>query len=106
MLFRSRIIFPGPGAAFPAPSATSSPPSNLSLRTLSPLPPLAIDTTNKYDDSPAAALMGQKLFFDPRLSGPIQAGTPQEGQLGAIGEAGKIVCRSCGCGCDGDMLDG
>jgi cytochrome c peroxidase len=70
--------------------------SDLSLiRTLSPLPPLPADTTNKYADSPAAALLGQKLFFDPRLSGPIQAGTPQEGQLGAIGEAGKIACRNC-----------
>jgi cytochrome c peroxidase len=70
--------------------------SELSLiHTLSPLPPLPIDTTNKYADSPTAALLGQKLFFDPRLSGPIQAGTPQEGQLGAIGEAGKIACRNC-----------
>jgi hypothetical protein len=33
----------------------------------------------KYADSPAAALMGQKLFFDPRLSGLIQSGTQQEG---------------------------
>jgi len=65
------------------------------IKTLSPLPSLPIDPTNKYADSPAAALLGQKLFFDPRLSGPIQAGTPQEGQLGAIGEAGKIACRNC-----------
>ena len=41
------------------------------------------------------ALPGQKLFFEPRLSGPIQTGTPQEGQLGAIGEKGKIACRNC-----------
>src|SRR5215467_5692727 len=65
------------------------------VKTLSPLPALPVDTTNKYRDSPAAALLGQKLFFDPRLSGPIQAGTPQEGQLGAVGEAGKIACRNC-----------
>ena len=65
------------------------------LHTLSPLPALPVDTTNKYRDSPAAALLGQKLFFEPRLSGPIQAGTPQEGQLGAIGEKGKIACRNC-----------
>ena len=55
------------------------------IDTLSPLPDLPVDTTNKYRDSPAAALLGQKLFFEPRLSGPIQTGTPQEGQLGAIG---------------------
>ncbi len=65
------------------------------IRTLSPLPDLPVDTTNKYRDSPIAALLGQKLFFDPRLSGPLQAGTPQEGQLGAIGEKHKIACRNC-----------
>jgi len=65
------------------------------IHTLSPLPGLPVDKTNKYADSAAAALLGQKLFFEPRLSGPIQTGTPQEGQLGAIGEAGKIACRNC-----------
>ena len=65
------------------------------IHTLSPLPAPPVDTTNKYADSPAAALLGQKLFFDPRLSGAIQAGTPQEGQLGAIGEKYKIACRNC-----------
>jgi cytochrome c peroxidase len=65
------------------------------IKTLSPLPALPVDTTNKYRDSPAAALLGQKLFFEPRLSGPIQTGTPQQGQLGAISESGKIACRNC-----------
>ena len=65
------------------------------LHALSPLPALPVDTTNKYRDSPAAALLGQKLFFEPRLSGPIQAGSKKEGQLGAIGEKGKIACRNC-----------
>ena len=65
------------------------------LHTLSPLPGLPVDTTNKYRDSSAAALLGQKLFFEPRLSGPIQTGTRAEGQLGAIGEKGKIACRNC-----------
>ena len=65
------------------------------IKTLSPLPALPDDLTNKYRDSPAAALLGQKLFFEPRLSGPIQTGTPQQGQLGTIGEAGKIACRHC-----------
>jgi cytochrome c peroxidase len=72
-----------------------SPADRALIATLSPLPDLPVDTTNKYRDSAAAALLGQKLFFEPRLSGPIQTGTPQEGQLGAIGEAGKIACRNC-----------
>ncbi len=63
--------------------------------TLSPLPGLPVDTTNKYRESAEAALLGQKLFFEPRLAGPIQVGTPAEGQLGAIGETGKIACRNC-----------
>jgi len=65
------------------------------LHTLSPLPDLPVDTTNRYADSAAAARLGQKLFFEPRLSGPIQTGTPQEGQLGAIGDKYKIACRNC-----------
>src|SRR5437588_9792333 len=65
------------------------------INTLSPLPAVPVDTTNKYRDSAAAALLGQKLFFEPRLSGPIQKGTPAEGQLGAIGEKYKIACSNC-----------
>src|SRR6478752_10275298 len=89
-----------PMGAKPAAQATLdsdifSPADRALIQTLSPLPDLPVDATNKYRDSLAAALLGQKLFFDPRLSGPIQTGTPQEGQLGAIGEAGKIACRNC-----------
>ena len=65
------------------------------VKTLSPLPSLPVDTTNKYRNSGTAALLGQKLFFEPRLSGAIQTGTPDEGQLGAIGEKYKIACRNC-----------
>ncbi len=65
------------------------------VQTLSPLPDVPVDKTNAYRDSDAAALLGQKLFFDSRLSGPIQTGTPAEGQLGMIGETGKIACRNC-----------
>jgi len=65
------------------------------LKTLSPLPALPVDTTNKYRDSAAAALLGQELFFEPRLSGPIQTGTPPQGQLGQVGEKYKIACRNC-----------
>ena len=72
-----------------------SPQEWAAIHQLSPLPDVPVDTTNKYRDSAAAATLGQKLFFEPRLSGPIQTGTPQEGQLGAIGEKGKIACRNC-----------
>lgn len=66
------------------------------IESLSPLPAQPpVDTTNEYADSPAAATLGHKLFFDKRIAGPIQAGTPAEGQLGAIGETGKIACADC-----------
>ena len=89
-----------PVGAKPAAQSTNdseifSPADRALIETLSPLPELPNDTTNKYRDSAAAALLGQKLFFEPRLSGPIQTGTPQEGQLGAIGDTGKIACRNC-----------
>ena len=36
---------------------------------LSPLPPPPADPTNALAEDPAAARLGQYLFFDPRLSG-------------------------------------
>jgi len=42
------------------------------LNRLSPLPAPPVDTTNKYADAPAAALLGQKLFFDKPIAGQIQ----------------------------------
>lgn len=65
------------------------------VATLSPLPAPPVDTTNKYADSPAAATLGHKLFFDKRIAGPIQQGTLAEGQLGAIGDTEKIACSDC-----------
>jgi cytochrome c peroxidase len=38
------------------------------LLSLSPLPELPPDRSNRYADDPRAAQLGQKLFFDPRLS--------------------------------------
>ena len=81
--------------------STSAPPDGFSSRdwsvinTLSPLPDLPVDKTNKYRDSAAAALLGQKIFFDPRVAGAIKEGTLQEGQLGAVGDKYKIACRNC-----------
>ena len=39
------------------------------IRKLSPLPELPPSPTNRFADNPAAALLGQKLFYDARLSG-------------------------------------
>jgi cytochrome c peroxidase len=103
----------GPASEDTAPAALAAQDDDVHLspkewavvHTLSPLPDLPVDTTNAYRDSPAAALLGQKLFFEPRLSGAIQAGTPQEGQLGAVGETNKIRCADCHMPASGWLFD-
>jgi cytochrome c peroxidase len=66
------------------------------LRALGPLPSLKSDTTNQHADDPAAAALGQRFFFETGYSGPIVVGDDGEnGGLGAVGETGKISCRSC-----------
>src|SRR6185503_306165 len=66
------------------------------LRALGPLPSLKPDTTNQYADDPAAAALGQRLFFESGYSGAIVVGDDGEnGGLGAAGETGKVSCRSC-----------
>lgn len=66
------------------------------IETLSPLPDPPPDPTNRYADDPAAAALGQALFFDPRSTGPITfEATPEEGALGAVGEEAKAACTAC-----------
>jgi cytochrome c peroxidase len=71
--------------------ATISPAERAVLATLTPLPAVPADTTNRVADNPAAAALGQKLFFDPAFSGPLKVAS----DLGAVGEAGKVSCASC-----------
>ncbi len=68
------------------------------IAALSPLPELPPEPTNRYADDARAAALGQKLFFDPRYSGPILPGGAKDasnGGLGAAGERGKLSCQSC-----------
>jgi cytochrome c peroxidase len=58
---------------------------------LSPLPALPVDTTNAVADNPAAAVLGQELFFDKRYSGALKVA----GDLGIIGDTGKLSCATC-----------
>jgi hypothetical protein len=69
------------------------------IKALSPLPDLPVDTTNRHRNSPAAALLGQKLFFEPRLSGPIQQAHPRKDNSArsakrARSRAAIATCRS------------
>lgn len=61
------------------------------VQKLGPLPALEPDTTNKLADDPAAAELGQRLFYEKGYSGPIKVAN----DLGMVGEAGKVSCESC-----------
>lgn len=66
------------------------------VQTLSPLPDLPADTTNKHADDPAAAKLGQRLFHEKGFSGPLAVGDDgSNGGLGQAGEEGKVACASC-----------
>ena len=81
----------GEGGGGPSPTTPSD-----ALKALSPLPALPADTTNTYADNAAAAVLGQKLFFDKRYSGPL-ATLPNDAvnPLGAAGAEGKVACATC-----------
>jgi cytochrome c peroxidase len=69
------------------------------LEALSPseLPAAPPDVTNAFADDAAAALFGQKLFYDTSFSGPLldtdNDGSP--GTLGRAGETGRVACAGC-----------
>ena len=63
-----------------------------------PLGQVPPDPTNRVADDPRAAALGQMLFFDPDLSGPLKV----DSALGKAGERGKVSCRTCH---DGPALD-
>src|SRR5882724_2827187 len=62
---------------------------------LSPLPDVPPDSTDGVADKPAAAALGQRLFFDKGYSGALLvADNGSNGGLGAAGEIGKVACAS------------
>ncbi|HSR96721.1 MAG TPA: cytochrome c peroxidase [Kofleriaceae bacterium] len=66
------------------------------IDTLGPLPALPADPTNRFADDARAATLGQRLFFERGYSGPLVTGNDGlNGGLGAVGERGKVACRSC-----------
>ena len=86
-----------PDGGDPAPVITAE--ERAALLTLSPdtLPPPPPDVTNHLADDPAAAALGQKLFFDPSFSGKLldtdNDGSPET--LGVAGQTGKVACAGC-----------
>ncbi len=66
------------------------------IQELSPLEDPPSDSTNAYEDDPAAAAWGQRLFFEDDYAGPLIVGDDgQNGGLGMVGETGRISCASC-----------
>jgi cytochrome c peroxidase len=66
------------------------------VETLSPVPEVPANPTNVYADDPAAAVLGQRLFFETRYAGALVVGDDgSNGGLGAVGEKGKVACASC-----------
>lgn len=73
-----------------------SPAELTKIKTFSPRPVPDTDTTNKFADDENAAILGKKFFFEKGYSGPIVVGDDgMNGGLGAVGETGKVSCRSC-----------
>ena len=63
------------------------------IESYSPVPEPPPSPTNRFAGDPGAAALGQRLFFEKRLSGAITISGP--GAEGAIGEVGKYSCASC-----------
>ncbi len=62
----------------------------------SPLPAVPADPTNAFADVAAAAVLGQRLFFDKSYSGALAvADDGTNGGLGLVGDTGKVSCASC-----------
>src|SRR5262249_23099950 len=67
------------------------------LRSLSPIPKdIPPDPTNAVADEPAAAGLGQKLFFERSYAGPLAVGDDgTNGGIGPQGAVGRVACVSC-----------
>src|SRR5262249_3575881 len=88
------FAFPAPGFVRADPAlqeASRNGPEWRIIQTLSPLPEVPpADTTNAFGDDPRAARLGQMLFFEKAIGGPIITG--DDGQNGGVGpprEAGE-----------------
>lgn len=71
--------------------------------TFSPLPAVPADPTNAYADNAAAAVLGQRLYFDKSYAGPLIVGDDgTNGGLGDAGVRGRVACVSCHASAAGD----
>ena len=86
----------GPGPNAGPPGVTSEEAKKLlNLRYSEAAPPL--DPSNRVAGNADAKRLGQRLFFDMSLSGPLLEGDNDgtSGSLGLEGEAGRVSCAGC-----------
>jgi cytochrome c peroxidase len=92
-----RVVFPllvvvlGCGRSSKPPPAEGFADERAALATQSPLPAAPLDPTNAVAGDPRAAALGQMLFFDVDLAGPLLV----DSERGKTGELRKLSCRSC-----------
>jgi len=82
--------------SLPAPEASGPPDGFIEaewrrIQELSPQPALPPSPTNAVADLPAAARLGQMLFFDRGFSTALRS--PSD--LGEVGQTGRVSCDSC-----------
>jgi cytochrome c peroxidase len=81
----------------PDPTFTTAERSALQVLAPQTLPAPPQGVTNAFADVPAAAALGQRLFFDPSFSGPL-LDTDNDGSsstLGMAGQTGRVACAGC-----------
>jgi cytochrome c peroxidase len=85
------------GLGDPDPTFTGAERAALAALSPSTLPGPPVDVTNAHSDDPAAAALGQKLFFAPLFAGALLDGDNDgsPGTLGKKGDTGKVACASC-----------
>jgi cytochrome c peroxidase len=82
---------PDPGPTNPLGEAEQA-----AVRTMSPLPAVPANPTNRHADDARAAALGQRLFFETGYSGALAVGDDgTNGGLGAAMQTGRISCASC-----------
>ena len=81
----------------PAPVFTAADLATLAELAPPTLPAPPTDASNRFADDPRAALLGQRLFFDPLFSGKLLEGDNDGSPttLGAKGQTGRVSCAGC-----------
>ena len=80
-----------------APVFTAAEKAQLASLAPAALPAPPADSSNRYADDARAALLGQKLFFDPLFSGALLNGDNDgsANTLGVKGQTGRVSCAGC-----------